>query len=389
MPFPGVRWIVLTTAIAAQLACGPSLRRFATEREILGEDFPGEPVSRTIPLDLVYEEEVNVVYWDNQRDDPRGTLLFVHGIPNNKRTFLYLWQDLAPEYRVIAPDLPGFGFSSKPDLREAFPSEDVYSANTLGYFLVNFVDVLERNDAQRRRDMGLPPDLDAFRNLTIVANSYGCAGVMSALIVTPRFGDRVNRIIFISPAVYYQRVLETSRLRRMLNSITLLDPIIRGLRMDDRIAMNSFIRIFHNDYLENDPNRYRIPREQLEEIFRILNEPNFFHVIRHFSKNLNPWNYDRLVDGFHTLMQPTLIIAGERDQIVPNIFPRRLANDMPNSQLVVFPDCGHQPHLEFPFETNALIRNWLDHQYGGEEGAFVWDTTASHPTPEHWASASN
>lgn len=370
--------ISLTLALALPLtACGPSLRRFVTERELLGPDFPGDPPSRHLTLDPVYNEEVEVVYWDNQREGGRGTVLFVHGIPNNKRTFLYLWQHLAPEYRVIAPDLPGFGFSSKPYLREAFPPEDVYSCNTLGYFLVNFVECLEREDARRRAEMGLPNDHSDFEDLTVVANSYGCAGVMSALIITPQFSERVGRIIFVSPAVYYQRVLETSRLRRFLTNFTLIDPIIRGLRIDDRIAVNSFIRIFYRDKLDDGSDRYRIPREQIEEIFRIMNEPNFYYVVRAFSRNLNPWNYDRLEQSIHEVKQPMLILAGDHDEIVPNIFPRRLVNDVPNGQLYVFGNCGHQPHLELPEQTNAVVASWLDHQLSGSQDEWAWSPEAA------------
>ena len=47
--------------------------------------------------------------------DINGTFLFIHGHP----TWSYLWRNIIPivlksGYRVIAPDLPGFGRSDKP-----------------------------------------------------------------------------------------------------------------------------------------------------------------------------------------------------------------------------------------------------------------------------------
>jgi pimeloyl-ACP methyl ester carboxylesterase len=380
------RWTVLVLLLAlGGIACGPSLKRFVTERELFGPDFPGEPETKWLQLNPVYNEQVKAAYWDDEREGGLGTVLFVHGIPNNKRTFLYLYRYLEPDWRVVAPDIPGFGFSSKPNLSEAFPPEDVYSCNTLAYFMVDFVECLERQDAERRAAAGLPPAPSAFQHMTIVSNSYGCAGVLAALVETPRFGERVDRIVFISPAVYYQRVLETSRIRRALTNFSLFDPIIRGLRLDDRIAVNSYIRIFYNDFMPNDPQRYRIPREQIEETFRILNEPNIYYVLRAFARNLNPWNYDRLVANFHDITQPTLILVGDHDQIVPNIYPRRLVNDMPNAELHVFENCGHQPHLELPFQTNELISTWLREQVGAPvtaSGEALLESTQTVPTLE-------
>jgi pimeloyl-ACP methyl ester carboxylesterase len=47
------------------------------------------------------------------------TLLLLHGFPTSSHMFRDLIPLLADRYRLIAPDLPGFGFSDAPD-REAF-----------------------------------------------------------------------------------------------------------------------------------------------------------------------------------------------------------------------------------------------------------------------------
>ena len=43
------------------------------------------------------------------------TLLLLHGFPTSSHMFRNLIPGLADRYRVIAPDLPGFGFSDAPD----------------------------------------------------------------------------------------------------------------------------------------------------------------------------------------------------------------------------------------------------------------------------------
>lgn len=62
---------------------------------------------------------------------------------------------------------------------------------------------------------------------------------------------------------------------------------------------------------------------------------------------------------------PVLVVAGALDQIFPVEEARRLAALLPNAELVVLPDCGHQPHYEDPERFDALLRGFLaDHGRG-------------------------
>ena len=60
------------------------------------------------------------------------TLLLLHGFPTSSHMFRNLIPTLADRYQVIAPDLPGFGFSKSPD-REQF-----------GYTFENLAAVIDR-----------------------------------------------------------------------------------------------------------------------------------------------------------------------------------------------------------------------------------------------------
>jgi len=57
--------------------------------------------------------------------------------------------------------------------------------------------------------------------------------------------------------------------------------------------------------------------------------------------------------------QPTLIIHGKDDQIVPLAEAQNLQNTIPGAQLVVVPDAGHLLNLEQPDLFNAAIRQFL------------------------------
>ena len=55
-----------------------------------------------------------------------------------------------------------------------------------------------------------------------------------------------------------------------------------------------------------------------------------------------------------------LIIHGEHDKLVPLANSRRLAAKIPNCQLEILPNCGHQPHEEHPEQFVEIVREWLD-----------------------------
>jgi pimeloyl-ACP methyl ester carboxylesterase len=61
------------------------------------------------------------------------TLLLLHGFPTSSHMFRNLIRVLADRYHVIAPDLPGFGFSKSPD-REHFRYTFENLANVIDRF---------------------------------------------------------------------------------------------------------------------------------------------------------------------------------------------------------------------------------------------------------------
>lgn len=58
------------------------------------------------------------------------------------------------------------------------------------------------------------------------------------------------------------------------------------------------------------------------------------------------------------IQQPTLIIHGEEDAIVPLAAGSWLANHLPNAELHTVPGCGHAPFLTQPEKFNTAIRTW-------------------------------
>ena len=57
---------------------------------------------------------VSYIDTDPTNESHKPTVLFLHGWGAPAETYRLIFQHLAPTYRVVAPDLPGFGGSAEP-----------------------------------------------------------------------------------------------------------------------------------------------------------------------------------------------------------------------------------------------------------------------------------
>jgi pimeloyl-ACP methyl ester carboxylesterase len=79
-------------------------------------------------------ENVNIFY--REAGDPdKPTVLLLHGFPTSSHMFRDLIPELSDEYHVVAPDYPGYGFSSMPAV-----GEFDYSFDNIARLMTRFVD---------------------------------------------------------------------------------------------------------------------------------------------------------------------------------------------------------------------------------------------------------
>ena len=67
------------------------------------------------------------------------------------------------------------------------------------------------------------------------------------------------------------------------------------------------------------------------------------------------WDADRIAREAHAIKQPTLVLWGENDREIPLRDGEHLRDAIEGSRLVVFRQCGHLPHEEFPESFTELI----------------------------------
>jgi pimeloyl-ACP methyl ester carboxylesterase len=95
---------------------------------------------RIVPVTSIHRVEadgVNVFYREAGAADAPVVLL-LHGFPTSSFQYRELIPRLADQYRVIAPDLPGFGFTEVPEKRKY-----KYSFDALAQTVLAFTDALQ------------------------------------------------------------------------------------------------------------------------------------------------------------------------------------------------------------------------------------------------------
>ena len=95
------------------------------------ENAPGVSY-RTVTIDGVD------IFYREAGDPDRPTILLLHGFPTSSHMFRDLITELADEYHLVAPDYPGYGFSSMPAV-----DEFDYSFDNVAEIMEQFVDKIE------------------------------------------------------------------------------------------------------------------------------------------------------------------------------------------------------------------------------------------------------
>lgn len=254
-------------------------------------------------------------------------LLMLHGLGATNASMLPLIAELAGEYRVIAPDLPGFGGSDAPLARYDAP------------FFARWVDGLLD---------GL--GIDAA---VVAGNSLGGRVSLEVALALPH---RVRALVLLTPALAFRK------LRQLVPAVTLVRPEIAWLPtvMPPRWLVNRQLRLLFAQPRRLPDSWYDAA---VDEFLRVFRSPRhrvaFFAALRHIYLD-SPFGEEGFWSRLRALGIPALFLWGARDLLVPHGFERHVLDAVPAAQSVVIPDCGHVPQFEHPRLTAELVRGFLD-----------------------------
>src|SRR5918999_1582176 len=153
---------------------------------------------------------IDTFYLEAGTGDP---IILLHGLAATNASMLTTLWDLATDYRVLAPDLPGCGASAKP-VRP-------YHAAFFARWLTDFLDGL------------------GIERCHLVGNSLGGR---VALEVGMRMPERVNRLVILAPSPAFLRRREFVRLVGLLRPELALLPVPVGHDRVRKIIRSMFAK---------------------------------------------------------------------------------------------------------------------------------------------------
>jgi pimeloyl-ACP methyl ester carboxylesterase len=235
-------------------------------------------------------------------------MILIHGFTAS----VYVWKTVAPMlaeagFRVIAVDLLGFGYSEKPRWFD-------YSIQSQARMISRLMNRL------------------GIGRASVVGNSYGGA---VALTLTLDYPEAVDKLVLVDPVTNDEpKDHPLLRLASMRGIGELITPFIADSKFFMRHRMRGTIA---------KANHHLITEERMAAVRRPLNSAEGYRSLLATSRN---WNAKRIEQDAHLIKQPTLLIWGDQDNVIPIKGGYKLRQEIPNSRLVVLTDCGHVPPEE-------------------------------------------
>jgi pimeloyl-ACP methyl ester carboxylesterase len=245
-------------------------------------------------------------------------VVLVHGTGGSWRSWAGNIGVLADSHRVIAVDLPGFG-SSEPIPP---PSDMRPYAQHLSRLL---------------RDLDVGP-------ATLVGHSLGGIVCLHVAIDRP---DQVRSLVLVdsggAPVSHLRKLFIAVSLRNMQMAMQLPAVVSAVLRIPGLRRTLLGVVVHRPEAVDGD---------LLQSVHRDMRAPGVAAAI---AAGVN----DSIGQRLHRVLQPVLLIWGERDRIVPAQLAETLASTLTDARLVTFPATGHCPNIEWPEKFNDVITDWV------------------------------
>lgn len=270
------------------------------------------------PSAFIPVDSLNVHYRDEGNPADTLPVVLIHGTSSSLHTFNAWTEALKGQHRVVRLDLPGFGLTGP------FVGHD-YSIEHYVSFVRDFL-------AAR-----------GIKKCVLAGNSLGG---QIAYRFTIQYPNLVDKLILIDAAGY---PLVSQQI-----------PI--GFRIARIPVLNKLITFI---------TPRSVVKASVENVYADKAKVTEALVDRYFNLTLRAGNRQALADRLtvpldssslrliKTIQQPTLVLWGEQDRLIPVSNAYRFHQDLPNDTLVILKNAGHVPMEESPTESLKAVLSFL------------------------------
>ena len=265
---------------------------------------------------------IKINYYEAGQGPP---VILLHGFGACAYTWRHLIPPLAEQHRVFTLDLKGHGYSDR-------PADGHYALADQAEMVADFI------QRQGRRD------------LVLMGHSMGgVVTLMTYLKLRDASPGWINKLVLIDSPGYPQKLPWSLRLVKIPGLSRVL-----GQLLSTRFASALVLKKCYY-------NKEAVTEEQIDTYAYFGSLPGTAAVVRQTTRQLVPAKneIEALIAQYRTIKVSVLIIWGKEDDVVPLEVGEKFKRDIPNSQLVVLPRCGHIPPEEEPLATRQAINEFL------------------------------
>ena len=235
-------------------------------------------------------------------------ILLLHGMTSSSDMYREMMHELENDFWLIAPDIPGFGFSEK---------SSPFTFPHLVEWLAAF-----------REELDLPP-------VMIVGHSFGGSLAVSYTLSYP---EDVSRLLLAAPAVLVKNMYP-DYLKRAGISLGLVD-LTTAVSQSKAMIQQQIKLSFFNADLQDESVWERRTRD--------------YELARASADVLKAVAFQDVELGLEKIKQPVCIVWGKDDTVIPVEHGRQLVEIMPDAELVELDECGHILMLEHQSMFHAV-----------------------------------
>jgi uncharacterized protein (TIGR04551 family) len=258
------------------------------------DPLPGAPAEATFV-------EVGGVHVRYREAGTGPAVVLVHGYGASSDSWLTVIPRLAAHHRVIAIDLKGFGWTSRPD--------GDYGPAAQAKLVWGVLDALNVTD------------------VAIVGHSWGSSVALEMAVAHP---DRTRRVALYDAYVYDDQVPSFLRWAQTGGIGELLFGLFYRERIEDRAPLAYFDERW-------------ITQARVDRVEDEMSRPGAVAAALAAARG---HHFGLLHAALRSFTKPVLLLWGENDEVTPVRFGHRLVNELTDAELKVYPRCGHIPMVE-------------------------------------------